>query len=506
MSTLLTLSAAINLAFGLLALNRRFQFSRYAGGMFIAYAIYQYGYAMELQSRTLSEMLFWSNAQYLAIPFFPVIWVFFMLGVTSPLPVRMPRWSKLLWGVPLAMILLKWTNDWHGLYYVDPHIVLENSRYLLAFGHGPAYVAMMVFHFTSAGFTTLLLLRHLRRGKRFHPFVVTTLTIINVAPFVVLAVYLISGILLDLSPFVACLTGPLFAIALYRFRVFQLSPVGRETIFENMETGVLVLDLGKRIVDYNKALVNILYSSQMEPLGKKVLELHPDFSRLPLPPIDMQGSLQVEYTQSHPEWGEQHFSVNISSLPHRLGWTLVFYETTARKELEERLRFLSFHDALTGLYNRTYFEEEVQRTGLGRQFPVGIISIDLDGLKAVNDTQGHEAGDAMLRATGDLLLANLRKDEIAARVGGDEFLILLRPCNHEQLAIVYNRLRSAFTDAFTDNGIRLAASVGCALADSPQQIADAMKLADEAMYREKRLHKQLALVSPGTSDETLDLA
>jgi len=89
------------------------------------------------------------------------------------------------------------------------------------------------------------------------------------------------------------------------------------------------------------------------------------------------------------------------------------------------LRFLSTHDPLTGLYNRSYYEEELVRLGRGRAFPVSVIVADLDGLKDVNDTFGHEAGDGLLREAAEILRATFRAEDVVARIGGDEFAILL---------------------------------------------------------------------------------
>lgn len=168
----------------------------------------------------------------------------------------------------------------------------------------------------------------------------------------------------------------------------------------------------------------------------------------------------------------------------------MFYETTERKELENRLRHLSFHDTLTGLYNRTYFDEEVARMKTGRQSPVGIIVMDLNGLKTANDTLGHNAGDALLKAAGEAIARSVRKDEVAARTGGDEFLVLLRHCAPAHLQIVLDRLRHNFAIAATQSGLPLSAAMGGAIAPSPAEFATAQHEADEAMYADKHLFKE----------------
>ena len=103
----------------------------------------------------------------------------------------------------------------------------------------------------------------------------------------------------------------------------------------------------------------------------------------------------------------------------------ITHDITDRKEVEVKLRHHSTHDMLTGLYNRAFFEEELDRLARGRQFPLSIVMADVNGLKKVNDTLGHDAGDALLRSAARILLGAFRAEDIVARFGGDEFIVLL---------------------------------------------------------------------------------
>ncbi|WP_243174790.1 diguanylate cyclase [Desulfofundulus sp. TPOSR] len=96
-----------------------------------------------------------------------------------------------------------------------------------------------------------------------------------------------------------------------------------------------------------------------------------------------------------------------------------------RKKMEDELRRCSTRDALTGLYNRAFFEEELRRLDRGRSFPVSLILCDLDGLKVVNDMLGHEQGDELLRRAARVIASCVRGSDVVARVGGDEFAVIL---------------------------------------------------------------------------------
>ncbi len=116
------------------------------------------------------------------------------------------------------------------------------------------------------------------------------------------------------------------------------------------------------------------------------------------------------------------------------GVGIIFSDITEKKEADDWLKYLSFHDKLTGLYNRAFFEEEMKRLNSNRQLPLSIIMGDINGLKLINDTFGYSFGDKLLINTAKLLKSVCRKEDIVARFGGDEFIILL-PGNTEKDAI-----------------------------------------------------------------------
>ena len=162
-------------------------------------------------------------------------------------------------------------------------------------------------------------------------------------------------------------------------------------------------------------------------------------------------------------------------------------DITEYKTFQEKLNYLSFHDSLTGLYNRNFFEEEMNRLQDGRYSPVGIIICDLDGLKFINDTLGHHTGDEMLITTAELLRENFRASDIIARIGGDEFSILITEADQQLAEQLIQRLKHSVWEYNTQNPlIPLSLSMGFAVSDSvPADMQALFKEADNRMYREK---------------------
>lgn len=164
-----------------------------------------------------------------------------------------------------------------------------------------------------------------------------------------------------------------------------------------------------------------------------------------------------------------------------------------RARLEE-MRAESRVDLLTGLRNRRSFEltiaAEVARA-LRYQRPLSLAFLDVDGLKAVNDTHGHAAGDDLLRAVGRALLAVCRETDRPARIGGDEFAVVIPETDREGALPLLDRFRAAFVDhRFMANGVSISPSVSIGLAVFPTEANDAAglrALADRDLYRAKRV-------------------
>jgi len=169
----------------------------------------------------------------------------------------------------------------------------------------------------------------------------------------------------------------------------------------------------------------------------------------------------------------------------------VIEDISARKGAEEQLNYQSTHDGMTGLYNRAYFDSEFDRMQIGLSFPVSIIIIDLDGLKQANDIQGHGAGDRLIIAAATIMTECFRQDGLVARIGGDEFAILLPETNEEATGVAVKRLREC--QARYNEGSNIPTvhfSLGAATAYSGDQLSGIWKQADDRMYAEKALHKR----------------
>lgn len=195
---------------------------------------------------------------------------------------------------------------------------------------------------------------------------------------------------------------------------------------------------------------------------------------------------------------EVHVLLQFSVLPgHEANWSLVqvaLTDITARKKAEAYLEFLGKHDVLTKLYNRSFYVDELNRIDRKGLQPFSVLMIDINGLKQANDLWGHAAGDALLRRAGEVLAKTVEKPSCAARIGGDEFAVLLPGLDERATEAVAANLATlvVLNNQFYP-GLPLSLAVGAATRFEGESIEDAIKRADLLMYRSKQdYHSQPA--------------
>jgi len=168
-----------------------------------------------------------------------------------------------------------------------------------------------------------------------------------------------------------------------------------------------------------------------------------------------------------------------------MGVVIVFTECNERIEKVHQTEYLSFHDYLTGLYNRRFLEEELKRLDTARNLPLSIVYADVDGLKTINDAFGHQYGDLLIQKVAYVMKNESRADDIITRTGGDEFVLLLPGTAEEDAKQTIQRIQKAISQEKIME-INLSVSFGCATkVQELQSTWEILKKSEEAMYKNK---------------------
>ncbi len=198
------------------------------------------------------------------------------------------------------------------------------------------------------------------------------------------------------------------------------------------------------------------------------------------------GEIQIlEHTLSMAE-GDRWFEARIVPAGEDEVLALI-RDVTRRKELEQQMWHLSFHDGLTGLHNRAYAEQQMEAAVTEDNLPLSIIMADLNGLKFVNDSLGHAAGDKLLKEAAGIIRQYCRKEDLVARWGGDEFLVLLPDKPEDEAFRIQQRIaKKADLQEIGETGLLLSMALGCATKSSEEQdMEEVIKTAEDRMYRQK---------------------
>ncbi len=269
-------------------------------------------------------------------------------------------------------------------------------------------------------------------------------------------------------------------------------------ILTSMEEGYYEVDLTGRFTFFNDSLCKISGYDSDQLLGKSYKDLYkyPDIVFEPYNRVyrtgipDKAANLPIITGDGREIFVEVSITLQKDEKENPVGFRGVVRDVTERKMYEDKLKFLSLRDRLTGIYNRTYFDNEISRLGESREYPITIIVCDLDGLKLINDTLGHHKGDQLLINCAQLLKKNLRSSDILARVGGDEFVAIMPRTDKKTAELIFKRIRSA-VDKYneTNSQLPLSISMGYAISEKgTSPLLETYKEADDLMYRDK-LHK-----------------
>lgn len=268
-------------------------------------------------------------------------------------------------------------------------------------------------------------------------------------------------------------------------------------LFEDSADPILIMENNK-FIDCNQATIELLgYGSKESILGKSPWEISPE--KQPDGKLSEERAFEiVKFAMNNKNykfqwWLQKHdgtllpVEIMITSilLKGKKVFHILLRDISERKQMELELEFLSYHDQLTGLYNRRFFEEVLIRLDIKKNFPLTMVMADLNGLKLINDSFGHAMGDELLKKVAEVMLKGCRADDIIARLGGDEFVILLPKTDNYETDMIIKRIKDIALKEKVGS-IDLSVSFGWETKYSDEEkIQDIFKKAEDHMYKKK---------------------
>lgn len=243
----------------------------------------------------------------------------------------------------------------------------------------------------------------------------------------------------------------------------------------------------------NQTCCDYFGQSESELLGRKVLEFLPEGQEqqaikkyLLLTPQNPTNNYvhQVEFN-GRSIWQESRNRAIFDANGKILHFYCIGIDVTERRKSEQKLLHISYHDYLTGLYNRRYFEEELKRLVQHRNLPLTVIMADVNGLKLINDSFGHSTGDKLLISAANAILAGCREDDLVARIGGDEFAVILPHADRDQAEGIIDKIKR-MVEANSSGNFVLSVSFGhSTIMSMGENIHDVFAEAENDMYKNK---------------------
>lgn len=509
-------SLAAFLMVGILFGKKQIPAAKFLGLVFISVGIWLFAGVFEAAAMTQKAKIFWAQAGYVGlVNIMPFLLVFVLKYFQKDERFNSKRllW---LWLVPVLVLIAVWTNAWHGWMW-SGFSEISSDFNIMFYEHGFVFWAATAYMYFLVFVNLIVLLREYFMYQHSPYRIQVILMIVAILlPLIASLIYLV-----DMYPIVGIdwillsmfFSTMLVAVSVLRFGFIDLLPIARDILVENLDSGVLVVDQYKRIVDYNQRCAEYLDVQPANFFGRGICDFLSVYGVDPKQRFE-EGAWREEIRVTN---GKMRYLELVgrpikrsSETPH--GWLLVFSDITTvkQKELEvqetnrklisqlaetERLKNIleeqAVRDSLTNLYNRRYLEDTLEREisrAIRNIHFIALLMLDIDYFKSVNDQHGHDVGDQVLCVMAEVLTSCCRKEDVACRFGGEEFLLLIPNISVRAAKERAEEIRLLFIQRCHDLSEKVNVTVSIGISMYPQHADTSLMLfrrADQALYAAK---------------------
>lgn len=464
----------------------------------------------------LAAVVFWSGAQfagslftdlgvkilsaklaYFGIVLTPVAWFIFAISYTR----RQMRLSattlNLICVIPTITMIMVMTNEWHHLIWSNVYLTQANGYTGMVTEHGAWFFVHAIYSYALLAVATTILAWQIGQSTgELKPVLAVVF-----APLVVVIANLFYLSDLNPSPWFDMTTLGFAAAAMIldggvlRYGVLDRLPVVRDRVVEQLMDGVVVINNDGMIIDINPSALNILGTTRDRLSDEPITSF---ITTVPLADLLANRMNNIDIKLGKNAYDATASAVDATDPQSDV--VLVFRDVTQRREIEQDLRVakeelirLAHTDSLTGIHNRRFFmqrlEEEIERVRRHGS-SLSVLVFDMDFFKKINDTYGHDMGDQVLKAVADASMEIKRITDVVARIGGEEFALLLPETDRLGALHLAHRLLEAIESVslptIDDEHLAVTASIGVATVSvRSKDVENVLKHADEALYKAK---------------------
>lgn len=458
-----------------------------------AICFYIFGYAMELNAADLFQLLFWNRFEYIGIPFVSALWLLAGLMYTN----HFGRWRKILLAaiflVPFITLILRFTNDFHHLYFSSVTFLRESGMLRLVKNPGPwmyvqsAHSMLMILITLGLFIQDSARIGDTSKGK---VGLLTAASLIAVAGLI-LSLIKPFGVHIDYMALCLPATCILMVLAISQYEFLETKFIARSKVFEISKDAIFLVNREDKIIDYNSSAKRILEHLHANPARQQFSSLFQPSSGFP----EGHPGTAVFITRLNLGDREKYYEVSTKDIDEHstiYGWIKTVRDVTEIYKLNESLQRQAMMDELSELSNRRAFVQLGQKLvseSDKADASVHLLMMDLDLFKRVNDQYGHPMGDQVIQAFGQILKRTFQKSGLVARLGGEEFAVLLSGFSDKKIAEMAATVRKDTEQhefRFQEEIFHVTVSIGVAKKGSgAENLNSLMRIADKALYQSK---------------------
>lgn len=484
-------------------LRSKSSYAKALGILSLVLQIYLLGYLMEVNSDTLQKMLFWNQIQYFGIPFFPPLWLVVSMLYTGRGKFLQGLGGLVVFAIPLTTFFFRLTNRWHHLYYSNIQLQSFANENIMLLTKGPWYVFHMCYVLVILVLCNYFYFQRYKKSNGDEKIQFRLLLIASVLPYIalVLVTLNIGGIGIDYTALILPPCILLIYLALTRYNFLEVKVLARERVFEDSTAGLILLNRFHRIVDFNDASIPFFKYFDVhvkEEYLDVLLENQPEM-------FESIKRSEEKIFKFVDKQEERYVNISVRDVINKeipIGYLITLEDVTERELMRKRLTQMANTDELSGLNNRRRFRECSEKAYERAQEDkesFSVLMIDIDFFKKINDSFGHQIGDAVIRDFSGMLSASFHGEDIVGRMGGEEFAVVLLNTTVTmafQRAEDFRRMVEARILTFGQQQVSMTISIGVAeLGDKTTSFDALLNQADNALYEAKRNGRNRTIIA-----------